>query len=122
MVVYVLYRDNEGLKLCDARVKYIRDGETIEQYVGEEGKEWWLEFARKWSIEIVEFLDVVYSEEQLARFEEVKGLDVNEVALQRYVEDRIIGDGLEILKLQKENKELRQLLADLTETVLLGGI
>ena len=38
-----------------------------------------------------------------------------------YVMEGTIGEGLEVLELKKENEELKQLLADLTETVLLGG-
>ena len=121
-VIYMLYKDNEGLKLSAKKVRYIQNGEEIEQFVGSEGTQWWIDFANKWEhTNIIEFVDVVYTAEQLARYEEVKAMDINESVLQEYVENGMAGQGLEVLALKKENEELRQLLADLTETVLLGG-
>lgn len=118
----MLYKDSEGLKLSTKKVRYIQNGEEIEQFVGSEGTQWWIDFANKWEhTNIVEFVDVVYTAEQLARYEEIKTMDINESVLQEYVENGMAGQGLEVLALKKENEELRQLLADLTETVLLGG-
>ena len=48
-------------------------------------------------------------------------MDIADTVASEYVMEGIIGDGLEILELKRENKELKQLLADLTEVVLLGG-
>lgn len=123
----MLYKDNEGLKLSDTKVKYIRDGVELEQFVSNEGKRWWLDFAEKWDhTEIIEFINVEYTNEQLLRFEEIKSLDSNEETLNNYVIEGVFPTendrGLRNLQLQKENEKLQQRLADLTEVVLMGGI
>ena len=118
----MLYNSKEGLELSTLKVRYMRNGETIEQEVGQEGKQWWLDFASKWDdTEIIGFVDVAYTVEQLTKFEEIRGLSIATNILNDYVMEGIVGEGLEMLQLKKENQELRSLLADLTETVLLGG-
>lgn len=123
----MLYKDNVGLKLSDTKVKYIRDGEESEQFVSSEGKQWWLDFAEKWDhTKIIEFVDVEYTDEQLSRFEEIESLDANEEILNNYVIEGVFpietDHPLRNLQLQKENEELQQRLADLTEVVLMGGM
>ena len=49
-------------------------------------------------------------------------MNIADTVASEYVIDGTIGDGLEIMELKRENEELRQLLADLTEVVLLGGV
>jgi len=119
----MIYKENNDLVMANEKVLYKRNGETIEQYVTSEGKEWWLDFAEKWEdMTIVEFVDVVYTSEQLARFEEVVNTNISEAVLNDYVMDGIVGEGLEVVMLKKENEELKQTLADLIETVLMGGL
>ncbi len=117
----MLYRDQEGLKMSQKSITYIRNGEEIQQDIGVEGEAWWQDFAEKWAIEVIEIRDKEYTPEQFARFEEIKDMQINETVLQAYVEDGITGEGLEVVALKKENEELKQLLADLIETILLGG-
>ncbi len=117
----MLYRDQEGLKMSQKIITYIKDGEELQQDIGVEGETWWQEFAEKWNVEIIEINNKEYSTEQLARFEEIKDMKINETVLQAYVEDGVTGEGLEVVALKKENEELKQLLADLAETILLGG-
>lgn len=117
----MLYRDQEGLKMSQKIITYIKNGEENQQDIGVEGETWWQDFAEKWNIEVVEIRNKEYSAEQLARFEEIKNMKINETVLQVYVEDGIMGEGLEVVALKKENEELKQLLADLAETILLGG-
>jgi dihydrofolate reductase len=117
----MLYRDSEGLKLAQEKVVYTRNGTEYEQPVIE-GRNWWLDFEQKWDdMEIVRFEHIEYTEEQLTRFEEVKAMVLSQNTLNDYVMEGVAGAGLEILVLKKENEELKQLLADLTEVVLLGG-
>lgn len=121
MVICVLLRENGVLKLVSEKVLFTRGGIEQEQSVVE-GRDWWLNFEKQWDdMAITGFEDIAYTNEQLLRFEEVKSLTVCENVLGDYVMDGVIGGGLEMLALEKENKELRQLLADLTEAVLLGG-
>lgn len=118
----MLIKTLNGWNLAEYTVRYTHRGEEVEQIVGEEGKEWWLDFAEKWEdTNIVEFTDMVYTEEQLARLEEIKNLDIADNIANEYVMDGIIGAGMEVFALEKENAKLRGLLADLTEVVLLGG-
>ena len=118
----MIIKKNNELKLAEKKVKYIQRGIEIEQIVGEEGIQWWNDFAEKWEhTSIIGFEDVQHTEQQVKRFEEVKNMKASESILQDYVVEGIIGEGLEILALKKENEELKQLMADLTETVLLGG-
>ena len=120
-VIYLLYKDSEGLKLAQEKVVYTRNGTEYEQPIIED-RNWWLDFEQKWEdMKIVRFESIEYTEEQLTRFEEVKGMDLSQNILNDYVMEGIIGEGLEILALKKENEELKQLLTDLTEVVLLGG-
>lgn len=116
----MLFKGKEGLELSQTKVRFIENGVEQEKFVGPEGKQWWLNFAEKWNTN-VKFTDATYTPEQLARFEEVKETDLSENVLQDYTENGVVGKGLEMLVLKKENEELKQLLADLSEVVLLGG-
>lgn len=119
----MIFKNNGLLELPKLKVKYTKSNETIEQFITEEGKQWWLDFDAKWDdIEIIEFIDVSYTQDQLDRFEEIKGINTNEEALNEYVMNGTLDDKLGELKLKKENEYLRQRLADLTEVVLMGGI
>lgn len=99
--------------LCNEKVKYIQHGEGIIQYVMSEGHDWWLDFEEKWGhTEIIEFIQVEPTQEQLSRFEEVVQLNILEGfggELSGYVELGIFPEGfnhvlrpIQILKQQDE--------------------
>lgn len=107
----MVYRDNNELKLTQENITYTRNVEQFTQPVVE-GREWWTDFESKHEdMKIVEFKAIEYNEEQKARFEEVKNMDISESILNDYVMDNKIGEGLEMLVLTKENKELKTLVA-----------
>jgi|LSQX01.3.fsa_nt_gb thiamine pyrophosphate-dependent acetolactate synthase large subunit-like protein len=84
---------------------------------------WYEDFANIHDdFEIIEVTNVEYTLEQLERLEEIKEMDLVDTVVNEYVVDGITGKGLEMLVLEKENKELKQLLADLAELVLFGGV
>lgn len=126
----MLYKDKEGLKLSSHKVRYIQHGEEKEQYICSEGQQWWLDFADKWDhTEIIEFIEVSYTPEQLERFEEVKDMKLSEDILNTYVVEGIAGEGLEMLALKKENAQLKaenimqgQIIADLDFRLMMGGM
>ena len=108
-MILIYYKNGWGL--CSEKVKYIQHGEEITQYVMSEGKQWWLDFEEKWEhTEIIEFIEVEPTEEQLGRFEEVVQLNVSEgfgAELGSYVEFGIFPEGfnhpLRNLQVYKEN-------------------
>ena len=117
----MLYRDNDGLKLASTEVKYTQHGVERTQPIVGEGTEWWIQFAKDWShTQIISFDEIIYTEEQLERFEEIKESLLSEHILNDYVIDDLIGNGLEYLNMRKENERLKNLLADLTEIVLVN--
>ena len=58
----------------------------------------------------------------LDRFEEIKNLDLADSLANDYVMDSVVCDGLELLIAKKENENLKKMLADLAEIVLMGGM
>ena len=119
----MVYKQNNELKLATTKVKYIQHSEEFEQAIGEEGIKWWEDFAEKWEhTEIVGFEDIVYSQEILDRFEEVRNLNLADNLINDYVMDNVACEGLELMIAKKENENLKKMLADLTEIVLLGGM
>jgi|LSQX01.3.fsa_nt_gb hypothetical protein len=110
-MILIFYKN--GWRLCSEKVRYIQHGEEIEQYVGSEGKEWWLDFEEKWEhTEIIEFIPVEPTQEQLDRFEEINQLNIKEGfghECSQYVEFGIFPEGfnhilrpIQILKQQDE--------------------
>ncbi len=68
-----------GWRLCSEKIRYVQHGEEITQYVGSEGHDWWVDFEEKWEhTEIIEFVPVEPTEEQIERFEEVNQLNIQE--------------------------------------------
>lgn len=122
----MLYRDKEGLKLSNMKVRFMQNGKEKEKFVGNEGEQWWIDFADKWErTEIIEFINVSYTGEQLERFKKVKDIIADEDELRQYIETGNINSNnekLKVLFLEKENEDLKQTLADLAETVLMGGM
>lgn len=99
----------------------MQHGEEIEQFVGAEGHDWWIDFEQKHEhTEIIEFVDVVATNEQLARLDEVNQLNIGDgfgEMLGNYVRDGIFPDGfthpLRNLQLQKEQELQDSYLLDL---------
>ncbi len=109
----MLFYKNGKWHVCSEKVRYIQHDEEIEQYVGSEGNQWWVDFEEKWEhTEIIEFISVEPTEEQLDRFEEINQLNIKEGfghECSQYVEFGIFPEGfnhilrpLEILKQQEE--------------------
>ena len=106
--------------MCEHKVKYIQHGEEITQYVGSEGKQWWIAFEEKWEhTEIIEFIVVESTEEQLGRFEEINQLNTPEgfsTELGDYIESGVFPDGvshiLKSLQIQNENSSLSNYVLD----------
>ena len=115
----MIYYKN-GWNLCTEKVKYTQHEEEITQYVMSEGHDWWVDFEEKWKhTEIIEFIRVEPTEEQLSRFEEVAQLNIPEGfggELSAYVEFGVFPDGvnhiLKSLQIQKENSSLSNYLLD----------
>lgn len=118
--ILVKKKDKEYLELVTHRVKFVDKNGEQEVYTSDVA--WYEKFATMHSdFDLLEVTEMTYTAEQLSRLEEVKNLDIADTVLNDYVMEGVIGKGLEILALKKENEELKQLLADLTEVVLLGG-
>ena len=87
--------------------------------IGEEGKQWWIDTCEVHNYSL-EFLPSDYSKEVLDRFEEIKDFDIEYINyLELYVQDGTISNKIQLII---ENVKLKQTIADLTETVLMGGI
>ena len=112
----MVYKENDELKLAQENVIYTRGTEQFTQPVVE-GREWWTNFENAYAdMTIVGFEAIVYTTEQLARFEEVKEMDISEGIANDYVMNNIAGQGLELMALKKENANLQDLVA-----ALIGG-
>lgn len=115
-VILMIYYKNNQWHMCDEKVKYIQHGEEITQYVGSEGHGWWVDFANTWEhTEIIEFIDVVATNEQLSRLEEINNLNIsdgysdicsNYVELGQFPEE--LNNPLRQLQLKKENDILQE--------------
>lgn len=74
----MLEKMNNGFKLYPWKVRYIQHEEEIEQWALP-NKEWWTDFAAKWEhTEIIEFVEVELTAEQLARAREIEQLQISE--------------------------------------------
>lgn len=109
----MIFYKNRKWHMCSEKVRYTQRGEEITQFVGADGKDWWLDFEQKHShTEIIEFVDVVATNEQLARLDEVNQLNIGDgfsAVLGGYVENGSFPEGvnhlLMTLQLKKENEQ-----------------
>ena len=109
----MIFYKNRKWHMCSEKVRYTQNGEEITQFVGAEGHDWWLDFEQKHShTEIIEFVDVVATDEQLARLDEVNQLNIGDgfsAVLGGYVEDGAFPDDtnhpIVLLQLKKENEQ-----------------
>ena len=112
----MVYFKNNQWHICKEKVKYIQHGEEFEQYVGAEGHDWWVDFEEKWEhTEIIEFIPVEPTDEQLQRLEEVNSLNIPDgygELVQNYVINNKFPEGLNHplreLQLQKLNEQLKE--------------
>lgn len=115
----MLINTDDGIKLSEEKVVFEKNGKQEENIVGNEGKNWWLELEEKHdNINIIEFTSITHEKEVLDRFEEIKNENLDFGLAEKYVIDGEITEKLFNLKLKKQE----QLIADLTETILLGGM
>ena len=127
---YLLYEKDNELKLSDKKVIFTERGEQKEKYIGLEGEQWWNELASKHGhINIVEIQSANYTDEQLARYEEVKSLKGDIDELRNYILDGTMSETtpeeiktITELKLKKENQELEGVLEDLTQLLIDKGV
>ena len=126
----MIYYKNGNWHISTEQVHYRQHGEEITQYVTSEGHDWWTDFESKWEhTELINFIAVDYTPDQLARFEEIEKLNVTEgfaSELAQYVKDGSFPEGvnhpLRNLQLQKENEALQQSIAELSMLISMGGL
>ena len=114
----MLVKKGNGFELYPHKVKYTQRGEEIEQWALP-NKEWWIDFAEKWEhTEIIEFIEVELTEEQLSRFEDVKtGIPESYAsACVDYILDGVFPEGithpLRQLEIKKQQDEQDSYLID----------
>ena len=111
----MIYYKN-GWHLCNEKVKYKQHDEEIIQYVMSEGHDWWVDFEEKWEhTEIIEFIPVEPTQEQLDRLEEINQLNIPDgfgYECSQYVEFGIFPEGfnhvlrpIQIMKQQDEQDD-----------------
>ena len=108
----MLVKNASKLKLYPWKVKYIQHRQEIEQWALP-SKEWWIDFADKWEhTEIIEFVEIELTEEQLARASEIEQLPMDEGFREiciDYIMGGVFPEGinhpLRDLQIQKENQE-----------------
>lgn len=75
----MLYYKDKQYNLVKEKIKYKQDGEELTNHIGQEGKQWWLDFEEKWEdMEILEVKRIKVTELQEARLEEVNQLNIPE--------------------------------------------
>ena len=108
----MLIKKGNRFELYPHKVRYNQHGKEHEQWALP-NKEWWVDFAGKWDhTEIIEFIEVALTEEQLARFEQVSfGLpEAFSSIYTDYILDGKFPEGVAhpLIKLQLANKDTLQ--------------
>ena len=108
----MLINTEQGLKLSDEKVIFEKDGVEEEKIIGSEGKEWWTELAeKKDNINIISFGVVVYEQDVIDRFSEIKDADVDFGLAEQYVlNGETNGELKEIISRKKLSQVVDQLL------------
>ena len=136
----MLYYKDKEWHISTEKVRYMQNDEEIEQYVGIEGKQWWIDFANQWEhTKIIEFILVEPTKEQWTRLEEINNLSIPDgygEICSNYVDNgefpEELNNPLGSLQLQKENKlilekqntqdaVIEEILFDIIPTML-GGL
>lgn len=74
----VYYNENEW-NIPTLQVTYKENGKTVVKTVGSEGKEWWIEFAEKWTdVGKIKFDEITPTDIQTKRLTEVNGLGIGD--------------------------------------------
>lgn len=108
----MLIKKGNRFELYPHKVKYIQRGEEYEQWALP-NKEWWTDFADRWEhTEIIEFVEVELTEEQQARYEQIK-YDIPEAFREACIEYILEGkfpDGIAypLTKIQLLKKDMEQ--------------
>ena len=114
----MLINTEQGLKLSDEKVIFEKDGVEEEKTIGSEGKEWWAELAtKKDNINIISFGAVVYEQDVIDRFNEIKDADVDFGLAEQYV---LNGETNGKLKDIISRKKLSQVVDQLLLNDLMG--
>lgn len=120
----MIYYKNGQYHISTLKVHYKEkdEGEVI-KYIGQEGKEWWEEFAKMWpeTFELIDFIETEHTEEQKERLDKVNELNLPEGIsfIDNYVmdgsTDKITkGHPLYIIKLSDENEMLSDALIEIS--------
>jgi len=116
----VLIKKDNGLELYPWMVRYRQHEQEIEQWAIP-NKQWWIDFAEKWeNTEIIEFVEMNLTGEQLARAREIEQLIIDEghrdICID-YILDGVFPEGinhpLRNLQLQRESLVRDEYLIDL---------
>jgi hypothetical protein len=86
----MLIKTSQGWELPKYKVNYTQNGENIEQYVGIEGKQWWLDYSTTWKMPVL-FTDLTYTPEQLYRLTKVQQMGPG---YQDIIEDYVINGNI----------------------------
>lgn len=138
----MLYRKGNRWALCPFKVRYIQHDEEIEQYSHD--KDWWLNFEERWDhTEIVEFIDVEYTDQQLDRFKDIEFMpeDFGHVYSEyvktgTFIDDLPKDHSFDLIKMRYENelqgvelsqREINEImhgiqLSDLEIRMIMGGL
>lgn len=107
----VFYKENEWY-MCNEKARYIQDGIELENYIGVEGKQWWVDFETKWDdVEIIEFIEIVSTEIQIKRLESVNTQDIADgysSIISDYVINGIFPNGTNHVLRQLQLEEINQ--------------
>ena len=108
----MLINTEQGLQLSNEKVIFEKDGVEEEKIIGSEGKEWWTELAtKKDNINIISFDTVVYEQDVIDRFNEIKDADVDFGLVEQYVlNGEINGKLKDIISRKKLSQVVDQLL------------
>ena len=128
----MIYYENGKYYISNLKVHYIdeHEGEVI-KFVGQEGKQWWIEFAELWkeTFELVGFEETQIKDEWIERLEEINNLNLpEEISLiEEYVYDEDVSQvdsqhPLYKFKLEKELLGTQKLVFDIQKNALLGGM
>jgi hypothetical protein len=120
----MLTKKGSQFQLYPHKVKYTQHGKEQEQWATP-SKEWWVEFTNKWEhTQIIEFTEVTLTDEQLARFEEIKNMpeDFTSVYMDYVLDGTFPNEEFPkthpfmMIKAQKENEQLQAENANLIFT------
>lgn len=112
----MLYFDGTKWQLCTEKIRYTEEKVEKVKYVTSEGRDWWLDLARRWDgLEIIEFIPVTPTPEQLERYNDILVLNLPDGwggTLSGYVEfGTYEGDDQRILQQALDAKTIRDLIA-----------